>query len=70
MKFRTYRLIAIAAFFAGFLGSAQGLLAQNAYIPNAGSSTVSVINTVANKVVATIPVTTSSEPVPRMPVPV
>ena len=40
---------------AGFLGSAQSL-AQNAYITNLGSNSVSVIDTATNTVTATIPV--------------
>src|SRR5260370_20266199 len=54
MKLRISGLIAAFAL-AGILGSAQSL-AQNAYIPNAGDNTVSVINTVTDKVVATIPI--------------
>jgi YVTN family beta-propeller protein len=46
----------IAAFaLAGLLGSGQSL-AQNAYITNEGSNSVSVIDTATNTVIATIPV--------------
>ncbi len=56
MKLRISGLLAIAAFaVAGLLGSAQSL-AQNAYITNYGSNTVSVIDTATNTVTATIPV--------------
>jgi YVTN family beta-propeller protein len=54
MNHRISGLLAIAAFaLAGVLGSAQSL-AQNAYIPNFGFDSVSVINTATNKVTATI----------------
>jgi YVTN family beta-propeller protein len=43
-----------AAFVSCLLASAQ-TLAQNAYITNAGSDTVSVINTATNSVTATVP---------------
>ena len=56
MNVRISALVAIAAFaLAGLLGSGQSL-AQNAYITNLGSNTVSVIDTKTNKVTATIPV--------------
>src|SRR5712671_3141612 len=55
MKLRICRLLAIAAFGCCLLGSAQSL-AQNAYITNMGSNSVSVINTATNTVIATIPV--------------
>ena len=54
MNLRTSGLIAAFAF-AGILGSAQ-TLAQNAYITNASSNNVSVIDTATNTVTATIPV--------------
>jgi YVTN family beta-propeller protein len=54
MKLYIFRLLMIAAFaFAGVLGSAQSL-AQSAYIP--AHDIVSVINTVTNAVVATVPI--------------
>jgi YVTN family beta-propeller protein len=49
------RLLTAAFALAGLLGSAQAF-AQNAYITNSGSNTVSVINTGNNTVIATIPV--------------
>jgi YVTN family beta-propeller protein len=52
MNLRISGLIAAFAL-AGLLGSAQSL-AQNAYIPNFGFDSVSVINTATNKVTATI----------------
>ena len=56
MKLRVSGLLAITAVaLAGLLRSAQSL-AQNAYITNAGSNTVSVIDTASNAVTATIPV--------------
>jgi YVTN family beta-propeller protein len=56
MKFRISGLLAIAAFVVScLLGSVQ-TFAQNAYIPNAISNDVSVIDTVTNTVIATIPV--------------
>ena|ERR1700730_7177537 len=55
MKLRICGLLAIAAFVSCLLGSGQSL-AQNAYITNLGSNTVSVIDTATNKVTATIPV--------------
>ena len=56
MNVRISALVAIAAFaLAGLLGSGQSL-AENAYITNLGSNTVSVIDTKTNKVTATIPV--------------
>jgi YVTN family beta-propeller protein len=55
MKLRVCGLLAIAAFaLVGVLGSAQSP-AQNAYITNAVSDNVSVIETATNKVTATIP---------------
>jgi len=54
MNLRISGLIAAFAF-AGILGSAASL-AQNAYITNAGSNTVSVIDTSTNQVTTTIPV--------------
>ena len=60
MNFRISRLLAIAAFVvAWLLGSAQSL-AQNAYITNVSSNTVSVIATATNTVTATIPVGSST----------
>ena len=54
MKFRICGLLAITAFaIAGIIANAQAL-AQNAYITNADG--VSVIDTVSNTVIATIPV--------------
>ena len=51
----------IAAFaLAGLLGSGQ-CLAQNAYITNLNSNTVSVIATKTNTVIATIPVGAAPE---------
>jgi YVTN family beta-propeller protein len=55
MRFRISGLLAIAAFVACLLGSAESL-AQNAYITNSGDNTVSVIDTATNTVTATIPV--------------
>lgn len=56
MKLRVSGLLVIVALaVAGILSSAQGL-AQNAYITNEGSKTVSVINTATDKVTANIPV--------------
>jgi YVTN family beta-propeller protein len=56
MKLHISGLRAIAAFaVACLLGSAQSL-AQNAYITNGGSDTVSVIATATNTVTATVPV--------------
>ena len=56
MKLRTFGPLAIAAFVSFLLGSAQSL-AQNAYIPNAASSSVSVIATATNTVIGSpIPV--------------
>jgi YVTN family beta-propeller protein len=57
MNFRISRFIAAFAV-AGVLGSAQSL-AQNAYITNANSSNVSVIDTATNTVIATISVGTT-----------
>jgi YVTN family beta-propeller protein len=54
MNLRIAGLLAIVAF-AGLLGTGQSV-AQNAYITNNHSGTVSVINTAANTVTATIPV--------------
>jgi YVTN family beta-propeller protein len=56
MNFRVCGLLAIMAVAVGYvLGSAQSL-AQNAYITNATSNNVSVIDTATNKVTTTIPV--------------
>ena len=56
MKLRICGLLAVAALVtACVLGGAQSL-AQNAYITNYGSNTVSVIATATNAVTATIPV--------------
>jgi YVTN family beta-propeller protein len=54
----------IAAFLVCFLLGGV-CLAQNAYIPNSGDNTVSVINTATNLVIATIPVGNSPEGVKR-----
>ena len=60
MNLRISGLLAVAAFVvACLLGSAQ-TLARNAYITNGSSNNVSVIDTTANTVIATIPV--GSEP--------
>src|SRR5215469_16572993 len=53
MNLRICRLLAISALVSGFLASPP-TLAQNAYITNAGSNTVSVIDTVSNMVTKTI----------------
>jgi YVTN family beta-propeller protein len=56
MNLNVSRLGTIVTFaVAGILGVAQAL-AQNAYITNFGSNTVSVINTRTNIATATIPV--------------
>jgi YVTN family beta-propeller protein len=56
MDLRISGLLAITAFIvADLLGGAQSL-AQNAYIANAGSNNVSVIDIATNTVTATIPV--------------
>ena len=56
MSLRVSGLVAIAGFaLAGVVDSAQSL-AQNAYITNHVSNTVSVIDTATNTVTATIPV--------------
>jgi YVTN family beta-propeller protein len=56
MNFRISGLLAIGAFaLAGLFDSAQ-TLAQNAYVTNRDSNTVSVIDTATNTVTATIPV--------------
>lgn len=56
MNLRISELLAIAAFaLMGVLASPQSI-AQNAYITNEGNDTVSVVNTVRNTVIATIPV--------------
>ena len=55
MKIRVCGLLVIAALVSCFLASAQ-TLAQNAYITNQGSNTMSVINTETNTVTATVPV--------------
>jgi YVTN family beta-propeller protein len=54
MKLHIFSFIGAFAL-AGLLGSAQSL-AQNAYITNLGSNSVSVIDTATNTVTATIPV--------------
>jgi YVTN family beta-propeller protein len=59
VKLRRCRLLAVAAFVSCFLGSLE-TLAQNAYITNDGSGNVSVIDTAANRVTATITVGTAS----------
>src|SRR5215467_11551531 len=53
MNLRICRLLAISALVSGFLASTP-TLAQNAYITNAGSNTVSVIDTASNMVTKTI----------------
>ena len=55
MNLRICRPLAIAALVSCILASAQAL-AQNAYITNGFSNTVSVIDTATNTVTATIPV--------------
>ena len=57
MNLRIFGLLAIvvALAVAGVLGSTQSR-AQNAYITNQGSATVSVIDTASNTVIAAIPV--------------
>jgi YVTN family beta-propeller protein len=61
MKLRVCGLLATAAFAAiCVLGSLKGL-AQNAYITNLDSNTVSVIDTVTNAVIAIIPVGSAPE---------
>jgi YVTN family beta-propeller protein len=55
MKLRIGGPLALAAFVCCCLGSAE-TSAQNAYITNLGSDTVSVIDTATNTVTATIPV--------------
>jgi YVTN family beta-propeller protein len=56
MNLRISALVAIVAFaLAGVLNSAQSF-AQNVYITNEFSDTVSVINTASNTVIATIPI--------------
>jgi YVTN family beta-propeller protein len=56
MNLRSFGLLAITAFIvAGLLGGAQSL-AQNAFIANAGSNNVSVIDSATNAMTATIPV--------------
>jgi YVTN family beta-propeller protein len=60
MKFRLFRLLAIAAFISCCLGSAQSL-AQNAYITNFNSNNVSVIATATNTVIGS-PITVGSGP--------
>jgi YVTN family beta-propeller protein len=49
---------AVVSFIAIVLGSAPSS-AQNAYIPNSGDNTVSVIDTATNTMVAVLPVGTS-----------
>jgi YVTN family beta-propeller protein len=62
VNLRISGLLAILAFaLASILGSVQSL-AQNAYIANLVSRTVSVIDTATNKVTATIPVSQGSLP--------
>jgi YVTN family beta-propeller protein len=62
MKLRVSGPLATAGFaLAGILGSAQSL-AQNAYIPNAGSNTVSVIHTATNTVIGS-PIVVGSVPI-------
>jgi YVTN family beta-propeller protein len=57
MKPRTCRLLVVAAFpLAGVLGSAASL-AQNAYVTNFLSNTVSMINTTTNTPVIGSPMT-------------
>jgi YVTN family beta-propeller protein len=58
VKLRRCRLLAVAAFVSCFLGSLE-TLAQNACITNDGSGNVSVIDTAANRVTATITVGTA-----------
>ena len=60
MKLRVSSLIAAYAV-ACFLGSAQ-TLAQNAYIPNSGSDTVSVIDTLTDTVIGS-PIPVGSVPI-------
>jgi YVTN family beta-propeller protein len=60
MKLRISGLLPAALALAGLLGSAQSL-AQNAYITNEPAGTVSVIDTAANTVIATI--TVGNQPV-------
>ena len=56
LNVRNSALLIVAAFVvAGLLGNAQ-CLAQNAYITNFASNTVSVIDTATNTVIATAPV--------------
>ena len=55
MNFRISGVLAVAAVACLLLGGAPSL-AQNAYITNTGSNTVSVIDTATNTVTATIPV--------------
>jgi YVTN family beta-propeller protein len=55
MNFRITGLLAIAAFVVACLLDSAQSLAQNAYITNAGSNNVSVIDTATNMVTAAIP---------------
>jgi len=55
MNFRICGRLASAAFVSCLLENSQ-TLAQNAYITNQGSNTMSVINTETNTVTATVPV--------------
>ena len=56
LKMRIWRSLAIAGCVSGLLASTPSL-AQNAYITNAGSNTVSVIDTATNTVIGSpIPV--------------
>jgi YVTN family beta-propeller protein len=56
MKLRISGLLVIAAFVVACLYGSTQALAQNAYIANEGSNTVSVIDTATNTLTATIPV--------------
>jgi len=70
MKLRISGSLAVAAFaLVGIFGIGQSL-AQNAYIPNQGSGTVTVIDTATNTVTATIPIgtVTSDAPLGSQPV--
>ena len=54
MQFRTFGALAIAALATACLLGRTQSFAQNAYITNSGSNSVSVINTATNTVTATI----------------